>query len=135
MEGVRAATRGRKQQCDLHGEPDTSRGVDWVEQKNAPIDDLQVYFCPQGYAEATGKVSILGLKSKVVVRGTVDFSGPQPEVVILSVRAGRLPSSVAKPIVERVIDAANVRTVDIDEHVTSVEFAPDGGKVTVTGAK
>jgi hypothetical protein len=112
----------------------TSRGVDYVKEKNAPIEDLQIHFCAQGYAEAYGKVKVLALNSKVVVRGTVDVSGPKPVVTILSVKAGNLPSSVAKPIVDRVIDAANIRTLDIDEHVTNVVFSAEGGvgKVTVT---
>jgi hypothetical protein len=110
----------------------TSRGVDYIKEKNAPIEELQVFFCPQGYAEASGKVKVLGLNSTVVVRGTVDVSGPKPVVKILSVRAGNLPGSVAKPIVDRVLDAANVRTIDIDEHVTNVVFSAEGGVGRVT---
>jgi hypothetical protein len=48
----------------------------------------------------------------------------------LQVKAGNLPSSVAKPIVNRILDAANVRTIDVDEHVTNVTITQ--GKTGVT---
>jgi hypothetical protein len=91
-----------------------------------------VYFCPQGYAEASGKVKILGLKSKVVVRGTLDLSGPQPEIVIQSVRAGNLPSAAAKPVVNAVLNAGNLKTLDIDERITNLAITDGQAAVTVT---
>jgi len=110
----------------------TSRGVDYVNEKDAPVEDLQVYFCPQGYAEASGKVKILGLKSKVVVRGTLDLSGPQPEIVIQSVRAGNLPSAAAKPVVNAVLNAGNLKTLDIDERISNLAITDGQAAVTVT---
>jgi len=110
----------------------TSRGIDYVNEKSAPVEDLQVYFCPQGYAEASGKVKILGLKSKVVVRGTLDLSGPQPQIVLQSVKAGNLPSAAAKPVVNAVLNAGNLKTLDIDERITQLTFSDGTAAVTVT---
>jgi hypothetical protein len=109
----------------------TSRGVDYIEEKDAPVEELQVYFCPGGYAEASGKISILGAKTKVVVRGTLDLSGSQPEIQIDSVRAGNLPSVIAKPAVDVVLNTGNLRTLDLKEHLTSIQFTD--GAATVQG--
>jgi hypothetical protein len=110
----------------------TSRGVDYVNEKGAPVEDLQVYFCPQGYAEASGKVKVLGMKSKVVVRGTLDLSGPQPQIDIQSVRAGNLPSAAARPVVNAILNAGNFKTLDINERITQLQYTDGGVAVTVT---
>jgi hypothetical protein len=108
----------------------TSRGVEYINEKDVPVDELQVYFCPAGYAEGSGKVSILGLKSKVVVRGTLDLSGPQPRIQIDEVRAGSLPSSIAKPVVDTILDTGNFRTLNLREPIATIRYAD--GTVTVT---
>jgi hypothetical protein len=100
----------------------TSRGVDYVEEKDAPVEDLQVYFCPGGYGEASGRISVLGAKAKVIVRGTLDLSGPSPRIQIDSVRAGNLPSFIAKPAVDLILNTGDLRTLDIDEHLTGIQF-------------
>ncbi len=110
----------------------TSRGVEYVDDKSAPVDELQVYFCAAGYGEASGKLSVLGIKSKVVVRGTLDLSGAKPQIQIDSVRAGNLPSFVAKPAVDLILNTGNLRTLDLDEHLTSIQFSD--GNATVHGA-
>jgi hypothetical protein len=101
----------------------TSRGVEYVEEKDAPVEELQVYFCPGGYAEASGRISVLGAKTKVVVRGTLDLSGSSPRIQIDSVRAGNLPSFIAKPAVDLVLNTGDLRTLDLDEHLTGIQFS------------
>jgi hypothetical protein len=110
----------------------TSRGVDYINEKDAPVEDLQVYFCPQGYAEASGKVKILGMKSTVVVRGTLDLSGPQPQIDIQQVRAGNLPSAAARPVVNAILNAGNLKTLDINERITQLVYTDGQVAVTVT---
>lgn len=110
----------------------TSRGVDYINEKDAPVEELQVYFCPQGYAEASGKVKIMGLKSKVVVRGTLNLSGAQPEIEIQSVRAGNLPSAAARPVVNAILNAGNLKTLDINERITQLTYTDGQVAVTVT---
>ena len=68
------AVRGGRQ---LHEGAGHVRGVDFVNEKGAPVEDLQVYFCPQGARGGIGQVKILGLKSKVVVRGTRTSARPR----------------------------------------------------------
>ena len=110
----------------------TSRGIDYINEKDAPVEELQVYFCPQGYAEASGKVKVLGLKTKVVVRGTLDLSGPQPVIDIQSVRAGNLPSAAARPVVNAILNVGNLKTLDIDERITQLVYTDGQVAVTVT---
>jgi len=110
----------------------TSRGVEHLDEKDVPVDDLQVYFCPDGYAEASGKIDAAGLKAKVIVRGTLDLSGDKPRIEIDSVRAGNLPSFVAKPAVDVILDTGNFRTLDVDVNLTTIEFTD--GTARVTGA-
>jgi hypothetical protein len=108
----------------------TSRGVEYIEEKDVPVEDLQVYFCPAGYGEASGKIKVLGLTTKVVVRGTLDLSGDKPRIQIDSVRAGNLPSAVAKPAVDLILDTGNFRTLDIDEHLLRIEYGDGIARVT-----
>jgi hypothetical protein len=109
----------------------TSRGVEYVEEKDVPVDELQVYFCPDGTAEAAGKVSIAGLKSKVVVAGTLDLSGKEPRIQIDSLRAGSLPSAVAKPVIDLILNTGDFRTLRVGVKLLSIRFAD--GSATVAG--
>ncbi len=85
------------------------------------VDDLQVYFCPSGVAEASGKIKVAGLKSKVVV----------PRIQIDEVRAGNLPSFIAKPAVDAILNTGNFRTLDLNEKLISIQYTD--GKATITG--
>jgi hypothetical protein len=112
----------------------TSLGAD---KTGAQVKNLKVYFCDEGYGEATGTVEIARRDVNVVVRGTLDWNRPKPRIEIMSVRAGSLPDRiadwVARPIVDRVLDTGNLRTLDIDERsrLTSIEFGD--GTATVRG--
>jgi hypothetical protein len=107
----------------------TSRGVEYITEKSVPVEELQVYFCPGGFAEASGEIKILGLKSKVVVRGTLDLSGARPRIQINDVRAGSLPSAVAKPVVDTILDTGNFRTLNLSEPIARLTYGD--GTVTV----
>ena len=110
----------------------TSRGVAYLDEKDVPVDRLQVYFCPDGSAEASGEIDMAGVSAKVVVKGTLDLSGDEPRIEIESVRAGSLPSAVAKPAVDLILDTGNVRTLDLDVNLTAIEFSD--GQATLSGA-
>ncbi|MCZ7578211.1 MAG: hypothetical protein M5U18_14575 [Dehalococcoidia bacterium] len=75
----------------------TSRGVAYVEERDVPIKDLQIYFCPDGTAEAKGKVNVLGRDVSVLARGTLDVSGGQNRIVVDELKAGNLPPGSAQP--------------------------------------
>src|SRR3972149_2889968 len=76
-----------------------ARAAACLDEKDVPVDRLQVYFCPDGSAEASGEIDVAGLSAKVVVKGTLDLSGDKPRIEIESVRAGSLPRAVAQPAV------------------------------------
>ncbi len=109
----------------------TSRGVRYLDENDVPMDDLQVYLCPDGYGEAKGKMSLAGMDANVLLRGTLDLTGEQPRLDIQSVRAGNLPSAIATTLVNQVLDRGGVKTIDIDEHLTSITIVD--GQVTLTG--
>src|SRR3989304_3918379 len=75
----------------------TSGGVAFLDGGDVPVDELQVCFCPDGSAEASGKIDVAGLSAKIVVKGTLDLSGDKPRIEIESVRAGSLPSAAPNP--------------------------------------
>ncbi|MPZ47925.1 MAG: hypothetical protein GEU75_01175 [Dehalococcoidia bacterium] len=109
----------------------TSRGVEYIEEKDVPVEDLQVYFCPDGTAEASGKIVVAGLKGKIVVRGTLDLGGDKPGIQIDEIQAGNLPSALAKPAIDLILNTGNFRTLDLDVRLTSIEYGD--GAATVTG--
>jgi hypothetical protein len=94
----------------------TSRAAAYLDERNAPINDLIVCF-HDGYAEARAAVEVPGaadvpviggaFDSDARVRGTVDFSGVQPRLVITEFEAGNLPGFIerrARDDVERAIN-------------------------------
>lgn len=110
----------------------TSRGVEFVNEQDAPVKNLQIRFCDGGFAEAAGSVKILGREVDTVVRGTLDLSGPRPRVRLTSVRAGGLPDWAGRPLVNQVLDTGGLRTLPIKEHLTSITYT--GTSATIQGA-
>lgn len=97
----------------------TSQGVAYLQDRGSDIQGLQVYFCPDGKAEAKGKVSFLGRDLNVLFRGTLDVSGGQNRLVVDSVEAGNLPSAVGTRIVEQFLDRNNVRDLPLGLELVS----------------
>jgi hypothetical protein len=77
-------------------------------------------------------VKILGMKSKVLVRGSLDLSGSQPQIDIQSVRAGNLPSAAARPVVNAILNAGNLKTLDINERIAQLQYTDGSVAITVT---
>jgi hypothetical protein len=99
----------------------TSRGFFYLEDEGVPFDDLQLYFCDDGAAEAKGRLSLPGPDANVVVRGSLDISGDKPRIEIEEVRAGNLPGGIATPAVNAIIDSG-VLELDLDIELTDVDF-------------
>ena len=99
-----------------------------IEIVSPHLDFPRFYF---KYAN-TWKIDVAGLSTKIVVKGTLDLSGAKPRIEIESVRAGSLPSAVAKPAVDLILDTGNVRTLDLDVNLTAIEFSD--GQATLSGA-
>ena len=111
----------------------TSVGVEHLEESNVPIEDLQVYFCEEGYAEATGRFTGGGPSINVRARGTLDFSGPSPKVEVSSVRVGNLPDFLGVGrFITRITEDARVLD-GLDVRLTSVTFSD--GEIELTGLR
>ncbi|MCZ2110941.1 MAG: hypothetical protein LC118_15465, partial [Dehalococcoidia bacterium] len=95
----------------------TSRGVAYIDERDVPISGLQVYFCPDGKAEAKGTATLLGRDVNILIRGTLDVSNN--EIAVDSVQAGNLPSFIGTPLVNQILDRNNVRSLPLDLALTS----------------
>jgi len=107
-------------------------GAEYLEDRDMPVEDFRLYFCPGGYAEATGKVGVLGLNSNVLLRGTLDVSGRESRVDIDAVRAGRIPDFIARPVVDLFVDEENVVELPLAEQITAIEYRNGTALVTAT---
>lgn len=101
----------------------TSRGVEYLNEKDVPLNDLQVYLCPDGYGEATGTINALGRDINVLIRGTLDLSADQPRIDVEKIEAGNLPSGVGTTIVNQILDRSGVKNLDVDVNITGISFA------------
>jgi hypothetical protein len=110
----------------------TSRGREFLEDKNAPIEDLKVCFSPEG-PSASGKLSaVLGLDVKVKVSGDLDLSGEHPRVDELDIDVGGLPGFITGGIEGVVKDVINDQLDHIDiDHQLTITFAE--GTATLSG--
>jgi len=110
----------------------TSRGIEYIDEKDLPVEDLQVYFCPDGHAEAAGRIKIAGVDSDVVAEGTLDLSGDRPRIRVDRVRVGNLPSAVGTRAVNFILDRGDARTPDLKPRITAVGYGD--GTATLSGA-
>ena len=60
----------------------TSRGIEYLNGEGVPLENLQVFFCGPGFAEATATFVGGGPAVDLLIRGTLDLSGDRPKVVI-----------------------------------------------------
>jgi len=109
----------------------TSRAVEFLEDEGIDIENLQVYFCEEGYAEATGTFVGGGPNIDLLVRGTLDLSGNLPRIDIDKIQGGNLPGFLPiRALVDSIDDEA--KDLDISVNLTTITF--DDGNVTVQGA-
>lgn len=108
----------------------TSRGIEYLIRQGVPLENLQVYFCEQGYADATATFVGGGPAVDLLVRGTLDISGDRPKVVIESVPAGNLPGFLPlEKFLASLDDEA--KTLNLGVILTSVVFSEK--QVTLKG--
>jgi hypothetical protein len=132
LELARRVAEGEEFQLAVSEDQATAIARAYLETRDLPVDGLRVYFCPNGLAEATGSVSVLGLESDFAVGGTLDVSGARPRVEIKSVRAGSFPNFIAKPIVDWLLKDKEVIDLPLAERITAVEIRD--GEALVTAA-
>ena len=109
----------------------TAKGVQFLEEEDVDIEDLQVFFCQEGYAEATGTVVIAGPDINFLVRGTLDLSDQFPRIDIEKVQAGNLPGFLRLGGVANSIDDDS-KILETSVNLTGIEFSD--GEVTIRGA-
>jgi hypothetical protein len=111
----------------------TARARQWVEEHDAPVEDLILCFRPDGGA-ASGTVSVPFLPADVdvLVEATVDLRGEQPVVKVESIEMGRLPGPLAgfaESLIDNLIeDQTEIVTLS---HDYGVDFGE--GEVTISG--
>jgi hypothetical protein len=110
----------------------TSRGRQFLDEENAPIDDLKVCFSSDG-PSASGKVSVaLGLDIKVKVSGAVNLGGEHPRVDDINLDVGRVPGFVPGGLQGIMEDVINSQLDHIDvEHQLQITFGE--GTATLSG--
>jgi hypothetical protein len=110
----------------------TSRGREFLEEENAPIDDLKVCFNSEG-PSASGKVSgVLGLDLDVKVSDKPNLGGEHPRVDDLNIDVGRVPGFVTGGLEGLIEDVINDQLDHIDiEHQLSITFGE--GTATLSG--
>lgn len=119
----------------------TSRAQRFLNSKEAPVTNLKLCF-HEGSAEATGNVDLpifadlpgIGdsLDSNVRARGTMDFSGTNPRIVITEIEAGNLPAEAAERLKGRIEGVINDRLDDLLlQHKLSAKFTE--GAIEISG--
>jgi hypothetical protein len=119
----------------------TSRAQRFLDSKEAPITNLKICF-HDGIAEATGNVDLpiladlpgIGgsLDTNIRARGTMDFSGVHPRIVISEIEAGNLPTEASERLKGRIEGVINDRLDDLFlQHKHSAKFTE--GSVEITG--
>jgi hypothetical protein len=100
----------------------TSRAGQFLESKKAPVTDLKICF-HNGLAEATGNVELpiladlpgIGgsMDTNVRARGTMDFSGTSPRIIVTEIEAGNLPAEAAERLKGRIEGVINDRLIQL----------------------
>ena len=119
----------------------TSRAQRFLDSKESPVTNLKLCF-HEGSAEATGNVDLpiladlpgIGdsLNSNARARGTIDFSGANPRIVITEIEAGNLPAEAAERLKGRIEGVINDRLDDLLlQHKLAVKFTE--GAVEISG--
>jgi hypothetical protein len=119
----------------------TSRSARYLDAKEAPLRDLIICF-HEGEAEASANVDLPVLAelpgvggmfhTNVLARGTIDFSGAKPKIVIREIKAGNLPADAAERLKGQIEDLVNDRINDLNlQHKHTPVFSE--GSITING--
>ena len=119
----------------------TSRSARYLDAKEAPLRNLVICF-HDGEAEASANVDLPVLAelpgvgsmfdTNVLARGTIDFSGAKPKIVIREVKAGNLPADAAERLKGQIEHAVNDRLNDLNlQHKYTPVFSE--GSITING--
>ena len=108
----------------------TSRAVEYIEEKDIPLDDVRVHFCADGLGEALGTIKTPGPDIRVLLRGTLDLSGDEPKIDVDTIKAGNFPGYGTTWIINNIIKRNDADILDMDEHLISLEIRDDSATLT-----
>lgn len=108
----------------------TSRGRQYVDDEDVPVDDLRIYFCGDGKGQIAGKVAAIGIDVDFVVTGHLDVGGPKPVVQLDSVDIGNMPGFVADKVLDILLND-DARTLELDENLRGSEISD--GLIVISG--
>ena len=109
----------------------TSRAVKWGDDEGIGLDNIRVYLCQDGYAEATATFTGPGPNIDILARGTLDLTGARPVIDVQDVKIGNLPGFVPLDVALDFVDDED-KTLDIlSVRLTSISFGD--GDVTLAG--
>lgn len=110
----------------------TSRAVQWLDEHDAPIENLKICF-RENQASASGTVDVrFGPNVDAKLTGTLDLTGESPNADV-DIDVGKVPGFVTGAVewlVERIADD-QLTEIDLEEHDYSLEFAE--GTATLSG--
>lgn len=109
----------------------TSFAQVYLEDRGVKVDDVQVHFCADGTAEATGKLTARGLTANVLVKGRLAANGAPPAIEVDSVRAGSLPDAVARRLIDPALSRARLQELGLPGHIDSVQY--NDGSIAIRG--
>jgi hypothetical protein len=109
----------------------TSRAVEYIDEKDIPLEDVRVHFCADGLGEALGTIKTPGPDIHVLLRGTLDLSGDKPKIDVDTIKAGNFPGFGTTWIINNIIKKGNADVLDMDEHLISLQI--QDGSATLTG--
>lgn len=109
----------------------SSRAEAWVNEEDAPFEDIRVCL-HQDAGEGTATVKVFGLDVNVLVKGTLDLSGDQPEASIDDIEVGNVPGFMMRPVEEIVERAIEEGMADLEiEHNLTIDI--NDGEVVLSG--
>ncbi len=110
----------------------TSRGVEYIDEKDIPLKNLQVHFCSDGLGEALGTIDTPGPNINVLLRGTLDLSGSKPRIDVRTIKAGNFPGFGTSWILNNIIKKGNADVLNIDAPLTGLKIT-DGSAALTAG--
>jgi hypothetical protein len=110
----------------------TSRGVEYIDEKDIPLKNLQVHFCSDGLGEALGTIDTPGPDINVLLRGNLDLSGSKPRIDVRTIKAGNFPGFGTGWILDNVVKKGNADILNIDAPLKALKVT-DGSAALTAG--
>jgi hypothetical protein len=108
----------------------TSRAVEYIDEKDIPLDDVRVHFCADGLGEAVGTIKTPGPDMRILLRGTLDLSGDKPKIDVETIKAGNFPGFATTWVINNIIKKNDADILDMDEHIISLEIRDESATLT-----